>query len=126
MKGFWLFMFSMNILIPLIMLIFGGLFSKKAPKKINPWFGYRTNRSMKNIDTWRYAHYYIGKIWFNLGFLVLVLSSIIMAILYNQDKGVIGFYSLLIISVQVILMIIPIYYTEKELAKTFDQEGKRK
>ncbi len=33
--GFWIFMMVMELLIPLIMIIFGKLFSKKAPKEIN-------------------------------------------------------------------------------------------
>lgn len=36
------------LLIPVIMLIFGTIFSKTAPKDINYIFGYRTTRSMKN------------------------------------------------------------------------------
>ena len=64
--GFWIFMFAVNLLIPLVMVIFGAIFIKTAPKKINFLFGYRTERSMKNEDTWKFAHTYLGKLWLNL------------------------------------------------------------
>ena len=49
--GFWVFMLIMVLLIPIIMITFGKLFSKKAPKDINYTFGYRTKRSMMNMET---------------------------------------------------------------------------
>lgn len=65
--GYWFFMLAMNLLLPAIMIISGGYFMKKAPKEINYIFGYRTNMSMKNKDTWEFAHKYMGKLWFRLG-----------------------------------------------------------
>ena len=49
-------MLVMNLLIPATMAGFGRAFLKKAPGKINYAFGYRTSMSMKNKDTWDYAH----------------------------------------------------------------------
>ena len=40
--GFWIYMFIMDLLIPIIMILFGRAFLKKAPKEINYVFGYRT------------------------------------------------------------------------------------
>ena len=62
--GYWFFMLAMNLLFPAIMIISGGYFMKKAPKEINYIFGYRTNMSMKNKDTWEFA----TNIWGNCGF----------------------------------------------------------
>ena len=61
--GFWIFMLIMDLLIPFTMIGFGKMFLKKAPDQINYVFGYRTSMSMKNQDTWVFAHYYCGKIW---------------------------------------------------------------
>ena len=60
---FQFFMFMSVLLIPVIMVVFGALFRKKAPGRINLVYGYRTLRSMKNVDTWNFAHHYIGKKW---------------------------------------------------------------
>ena len=55
-------MFIMDLLIPIIMILFGQAFLKKAPKEINYIFGYRTSRSMKteilgNLHTVTVAKY---------------------------------------------------------------------
>ena len=49
--GFWFFMLAMGLLFPAIMILFGAVFTKAAPKRINYIFGYRTELSMKNRDT---------------------------------------------------------------------------
>ena len=59
--GFWIFMLIMDLLLPFAMIGFGRYFMKKAPKEINSVFGYRTSMSMKNKDTWEFAHKYCGK-----------------------------------------------------------------
>ena len=55
--GFWIFMCVTVLLIPFLMISFGGLFSRSAPKEINSAFGYRTSMSMKNADTWENLAY---------------------------------------------------------------------
>ena len=54
--GFWIFMLVMDLLLPGVMLWFGSLFLRGVPREINPVFGYRTAMSMKNRDTWAFAH----------------------------------------------------------------------
>ena len=71
MVGFWVFMLIMVLLIPITMIVFGRLFSNKAPKDINYTFGYRTKRSMMNMETWKFAHEYIGKLWLICGLTLL-------------------------------------------------------
>ena len=65
--GFWIFMVIMDLLVPLTMIGFGRYFLKQAPGTINWVFGYRTEMSMKNKDTWEFAHKYIGKLWYIKG-----------------------------------------------------------
>ena len=38
--GFWIFMLAMGLLFPVVMILFGTMFMKSAPKKINYIFGY--------------------------------------------------------------------------------------
>lgn len=72
--GFWIYMMVMNLLIPLIMIVFGMRFIKKPPEKINYIYGYRTSMSMKNQETWDFAHRYCGKLWLILGWFMIILS----------------------------------------------------
>ena len=84
--GFWIFMLIMDLLLPFTMIGFGRNFMKKAPKEINSVFGYRTSMSMKNKDTWEFAHKYCGKVWYVCG---MVLISL-LPMLFNQYGGLKG------------------------------------
>ena len=59
----------MTMLIPLIMVVCGWLFMHGIPKDRNSLFGYRTAMSVKNDDTWRFAHEYCGRSCLRLHFL---------------------------------------------------------
>lgn len=66
--GFWWFMLMCDLLIPVILIIAGGMMWKHCPKTINTAYGYRTKLSMTNMETWKFAHDYCGKLWWKLGF----------------------------------------------------------
>ena len=76
--GFWIFMLIMDLLLPFTMIGFGRYFMKKAPKEINSVFGYRTSMSMKNKDTWEFAHKYCGKVWYVCGMVMLPITVIFL------------------------------------------------
>ena len=52
--------FLFILLIPTIMLGSGFLLYKWAPKSIHSLLGYRTSRSMKSDQAWRFANRYAG------------------------------------------------------------------
>ena len=124
--GFWLFMLAMGLLFPAIMILFGAVFTKTAPKKINYIFGYRTDMSMKNRDTWEFAHKHIGKLWFRLGLLLIPLTVIPMLCVIAKTENVVGAVGLIVGFINTIVLIVPIFFTEKALNRTFDKDGKRK
>ena len=124
--GFWIFMLCMNLLIPLLMILFGLYFMKRAPKEINYIFGYRTEMSMKNKDTWEFAHKYCGKLWLITGAIMLFLSLVAMCFLIGKSEDVIGNAGLIISLAEIALLIIPIFPTERALKRTFDKNGNRK
>ena len=88
--GFWIFMLVMDLLFPAIMILMGRYFMKSSPKEINYIFGYRTNMSMKNKDTWNFAHKYIGKLWFYLGLLLIPITVIPMLFVLGGTEDVVG------------------------------------
>ena len=124
--GFWIFMLVMNLLIPFTLIGFGLLFTYKPPKKIGYLYGYRTSMSMKNLNTWKFAHYYIGKLWNILGWVLLLISTLVMIYLFNKDENTIGYISILLMGLQMVFLIGPIIPTEIALNKTFDKEGNYK
>lgn len=124
--GFWLFMLFCELLIPFVMIVFGGIFSRKTPGTINVWYGYRTALSMKNRDTWEFAHRYIGKLWVRLGWVTLIFSLFPLLLLFGKDVDTVGNASLVLTPIQLIIMVVPIFKTEAALKRTFDQSGRRR
>ena len=126
MNGFYVYMLLTSLLIPVIMLVFGWIFHRQAPKKINVWYGYRSARSMKNEDTWVFAHQHIGRTWMLVGAVLLVISVIPMIAVYGKDDDTVSVVSLVLLFVQMIPMIMSLIPTERALKRTFDENGIRK
>lgn len=123
---FWIFIMISVLLIPITMIGFGKLFMKRGPKTINYAFGYRTTMSMKNMDTWSFAHKYIGKIWFACGLILIPVSVIPMLFTIGKDADTIGNAGMVIAILQLIPLLGSIIPTEIALKRTFDKYGARK
>ena len=100
--GFWIYMLLMNLLITFTLIGFGKYFMKKAPKEINGVFGYRTSMSMKNKDTWEFAHKYCGKIWYLCGLISLPITVIPMLLVVEKNVDVVGTVGAIITGVQLV------------------------
>ena len=117
--GFWVFMTICNLLLPVLMIALGKVFVKNPPKTINAIVGYRTSRSMKDQDTWNFAHLHCGKLWWKIGWSMLPLSVISMLPALGKNDDFVGVLSSVIITVECIIMFISIFITERALAKEF-------
>lgn len=124
--GFWIYMLIMVLLIPCSMIEFGKLFLKHPPKNINAVFGYRTNMSMKNKDTWNFAHKHCGKLWYVGGFVLLLISAIAMLCALGKSTDFTGTVGGIICTVQIIVTVGSIFPTEAALKKNFDKNGNKK
>jgi len=124
--GFWIFMLIMDLLIPFTMIGFGCFFLKKAPKNINALFGYRTTMSMKNKDTWEFAHKYCGKLWYVWGMILLFLTVIPMLWVIGKSEDMIGTIGGILCGMQMIPLIGCIFPTEHALKRNFDANGNRR
>ena len=113
---FWWFMFICNIIIPIL---FIAAVWKHCPQKINGIIGYRTKRSMQNLDTWRFAHNYCGRLWWKLGWIILIPTIIIQIPFYRSNTNTIGLVGGIIVFIQCILFISSIIPTEIALKKQF-------
>lgn len=71
----WLGLLAVNLIMPVLLIIFGILFKNEPPREINKTFGYRTKLSMKNQKNWDLAQKMLGKIWFKLGIFLLIVSG---------------------------------------------------
>ena len=123
--GFRIFILLTALLIPAIMLGFGTLFIRQAPKEINCLFGYRTTRSMKNRDTWEFAHRHIGRTWRIVGAVLLPLS-VLPVLLASGGEDAVGNVGAIVVTLQLIPLLGSIVPTELALKRTFDENGQRR
>ena len=124
--GFWLYCTAMCLLIPGVMLFFGRRFLKHPPKNINALYGYRTSRSMKNQQTWDFAHQVCGKLWFRVGLILLPVSLAPMLFLRDRSVGEIGMGCVPVVAIQVVVLLGSIFPVERALKRNFDQFGRKR
>lgn len=123
--GFKLFLTISNLLIPSIMLFFGMKFEKRGPRKINGIYGYRTTMSMKNQETWEFAHKYCGMLWKKAGIVLLITSVIVSLAALKLNEFLQSISSLLLVAIQMAVLIGSIFPVEKALRENFDANGNR-
>lgn len=100
-----------NFILAIFILFLGVLLKIYPPKNINPYYGYRTIRSIKNKENWRIANKVYSDLLMKFSFSTIFLQ-IIFYLFFN------GLISLIIASLLWIFSIFfPIYLTEKKLKK---------
>lgn len=121
----WLIMLGIDILIPLLMMVFGWLLEYKTPIK-NAIYGYRTSMSMKNNDTWKFANRYCGKLWIRCGLILLPISITPMLLVIKEGNNTVCIMATIICLIQLIPLIGTIYPVEKALKNNFNENGNKK
>lgn len=120
---FWWFMLTFDLLIPLLMIVFGRMMWKHAPQKINGIVGYRTKRSMRNMDTWKFAHDYCGRLWWKIGWIILPISAIVHFPMYHSSDDEIGTMGGILCTIQCVALLVPVFFTERALKRKFEDEA---
>ena len=124
--GFWFYMLLCKVVIPLMMIGFGFAFLKHPPKRVNYIYGYRTTRSMKNQDTWLFAHQYCGRLWLRWGLVLLPATLVVMLLLLGRSEDTVGSLGGVFCLVQTVPLVGSIFPTEAALKRTFDKDGNRR
>lgn len=124
--GVWCLIFIFDLLVPCILILFGRVFLKKPPQNINSTYGYRTTMSMKNMDTWKFAHAYCGKLWWRAGWITLCISVIVMLSVLSKDIQTVSVVGGVLCGIQCILLIATIFPIERALKQKFDRFGRKK
>lgn len=123
---FWWLILICDMTIPVVMLLAGRMMRKHCPGEINGVIGYRTKRSMKNADTWSFAHEYCGGLWQRLGLIMIVPTVLIHLPFRHCGENAIGIVGIIVAAVQCIAMLASVFLTEHALKKTFDADGARR
>lgn len=111
-----LFFYITDLLLPVMMTVLGYVFLKRPPKNINMFYGYRTSRSMRNMDSWNYAHERCGRLWIKLGpslFILILLSRLLIPL----DEEIL---SLIHMTILIFSLFATIFVVEKDLKRKFD------
>ena len=119
-------MFFMDILIPLAMGLLGRRFGSRPPEKINRFYGYRTEMSMKNQETWEFAHRHIGRLWQIISIPMMPLSPMPLLFVMGKGDDVIGITGTVVVVLELVVVFLTIASTERALAGTFDKDGRRR
>lgn len=79
-----------------------------------------------NMETWKFAHAYFGKLWFICGLILLLPSVAVMFFVLGKDVITVGTVGAILVFVQMIPMIGAIIPTENALKKRFDEYGRHR
>ena len=119
-------LFFCNLLIPVVVIVTGRIMWKHYPKNINGLVGYRTTRSMKNMDTWKFANEHCGRLWYKMGLFMLAFSVLVSVLLLRTNDNTYSMISLIFVLLQCIILIVSIIQTELDFKKMFYEDGTRK
>ncbi len=113
------------VLVPLVQLVAGLLMWLRPPARINPIYGYRTKLSMKNEDTWAFAHRHCGRLWTFVGLGLLLLSAAVAVWALARGGTELTLTEMLLLCGQVVALLLSIVPTEVAMRRTFDRKGRR-
>lgn len=122
---FWIFMLLMNLLLPVLMIVFGKLFMISSPGEINNYYGYRTARSKRSQEAWEFAQQYFGRVWWKAGWILLPVIAVLMLPVLGRGNSVVGIWGGIEAMLGCAAMVLTILPVERELKRRFDENGKR-
>lgn len=101
-----------------LLLFFSIVFYFFPPKKINSWYGYRTNKSMKNEEVWHFANTFFNKTLLQYAAISFVAALLLVFIISVKTTWQPMLILLLTLAVSVIK-------TEQVLSRNFDSDGEK-
>lgn len=120
------FVFLCNLLIPVVVIVTGRIMWKHYPKNINGLVGYRTTLSMKNMDTWKFANEYCGRLWYKMGLFMFAFSILVSILLLRMSDSTYSMIFLVFSLFQCVVLIVSLIPVEIALKKMFNEDGTRR
>ncbi len=120
-----IFLFIIDLLVPAIMLIAGYFMRKHPPKNINYIIGYRTVRSMRNMDAWQFAQKKTGLIWEKVGLVTLAASALIQIPFLFFSLETFSIASVVLLLAQLAVLLLSILPVERALKREFPNDKKQ-
>ena len=108
--------FFLLILVGSVFTVAGVITLFFPPKKINYLYGYRTKRSMKSLEHWKFAQKYATVIMIKLGIFMMLLSF--AGLLYSFSEKI-DFY--IAMGVFILIIIYLVIKTENAIKTNFPE-----
>ncbi len=121
-----IFYIVMLFVIPIIMVFAGWMMQSHPPKNIHGLIGYRTKRSMKNRETWKFANAYCGRLWKVYGVMLFCISFLFSLLFLFIRVEICAILMGVVVLLQSLILLIPIIFTERALQQQFDKNGNQK
>lgn len=118
--------FIVNLIIPGVMVLGGYMMRKCPPRSISRWVGFRTALSMKNADTWAFAHACCGRVWWKIGWISLALSVLGQLPFAKAGEETLETLALVMVLAQSFVLLGTVVYVQRELKQAFDERGRRR
>lgn len=112
---------SMNLIIPIVVLIVGLATKNHVPKNRYGAVGYRTARSRSSEEAWQYANKEMSRRMIKIGIISLIVTIVISAFFINSTEIVVGIVTTVIVIAQCVPLIIGMLGIEKQLKEKFDE-----
>ena len=100
-----------------LLFLFSLIFYFFPPKSINSFYGYRTNKSMKNETVWKFANAYFIK-----QFLIYSAVSFVAALIFVFISKNISWQPM---AIMLLSLAVSVIKTEQEINKNFDEDGNK-
>ncbi len=124
--GFWAFTLVTDLIVPVLVLLFGIHYGKNgAPKSIEGHSGFRSRRATKSWDAWVFTHKLAAKIWRLAGIIMLPVTALMMIFAIGFSVEMLAFYGSLIFAFQGFAFVGTIIYVESQIKKNFNDYGVR-
>lgn len=118
-----LLIFGLGMIIPIIMMLFGGVASKENSTEMSAFSGYRTKWALKSKGTWDYAQKLSGRVWVITGALSAVFALVLGIIVAKNDDIMIAKTIVIMFAVQIVLIWLTYIPVETMLRCKFDEDG---
>lgn len=119
----WISLFICNIMIPVTAIVGGYWFLKKVPRE-NHTFGYRSSYALKSEETWRFAQGCFGIVWEMIGIGTLLPTIALSIFAYFMTAKQACILTLVLVTIQLVLLWSSGEFVERSLKSHFDEEGK--
>jgi len=103
--------YDIDLLMLAFLILLGYWMFAFPPKKINGLAGYRTRRSMLNLDNWNYANKTCGKSWMRISLLLFSMMILSKSITWSDQDTVL----LVHVYGSLIVYMLPIFWIEHQL-----------